>query len=215
MAGAIYERLANVNAKVKAIGKNSKNQQQGFNYRGIDSVMNELHGLFANERVLVLTEAVGDPMVEVGATKSGGRLSFTRQKWSFHFTADDGSCCTASAWGEGMDSGDKGMNKSCSIALKYALLNLFLIPTEEMSDPDAESHEFQSRQQVEDQRQRGIELLEQEAILVGERCQAFTEESEFTRLRKELEAKHGRLPDILAKEMKEQFQAFKEQMNGG
>ena len=42
--------------------------------------------------------------------------------------------------GEAMDSGDKGMNKAYSIALKYALFQAFLIPTEELKDPDSETH---------------------------------------------------------------------------
>jgi hypothetical protein len=40
-----------------------------------------------------------------------------------------------------MDSGDKGMNKAMSIALKYSLLQMLLIPTEEQKDPDASTPE--------------------------------------------------------------------------
>ena len=40
-----------------------------------------------------------------------------------------------------MDSGDKASNKAMSVALKYACFQLFMIPTEEMIDPDAETHE--------------------------------------------------------------------------
>ncbi len=41
-----------------------------------------------------------------------------------------------------MDSGDKGCNKCMSIAHKYALLQCFMIPTEDLADPDAESHQL-------------------------------------------------------------------------
>jgi len=46
--------------------------------------------------------------------------------------------------GEAMDYGDKGASKTLSIALKYALVNMFLIPTEEMAndDPDTTTHEL-------------------------------------------------------------------------
>ena len=40
-----------------------------------------------------------------------------------------------------MDSGDKATNKAMSIAFKYACFQVFCIPTEEMVDPDKESHE--------------------------------------------------------------------------
>ena len=39
-----------------------------------------------------------------------------------------------------MDSGDKATNKAMAIAFKYACFQVFCIPTEEMKDPDAESH---------------------------------------------------------------------------
>jgi hypothetical protein len=42
-----------------------------------------------------------------------------------------------------MDSGDKATNKAMSIAFKYACFQVFCIPTEEMQDPDAESHKVE------------------------------------------------------------------------
>ena len=39
-----------------------------------------------------------------------------------------------------MDSGDKATNKAMAIAFKYACFQVFCIPTEEMQDPDSESH---------------------------------------------------------------------------
>ena len=38
-----------------------------------------------------------------------------------------------------MDSGDKATNKAMAIAMKYALFQVFCIPTDEMKDPDAET----------------------------------------------------------------------------
>lgn len=40
-----------------------------------------------------------------------------------------------------MDSGDKATNKAMSVALKYACFQVLMIPTEEMLDPDSETHE--------------------------------------------------------------------------
>ena len=53
----------------------------------------------------------------------------------------DGSSVETVNVGEAMDSGDKGFNKAMSIALKYSLLQMFLIPTEEQKDPDATTPE--------------------------------------------------------------------------
>jgi hypothetical protein len=43
-----------------------------------------------------------------------------------------------------MDSGDKASNKAMSVAMKYAMFQMFMIPTEEMVDPDGESHDVTS-----------------------------------------------------------------------
>jgi hypothetical protein len=46
----IYSKIANILKETKAITKSEKNQQQGFKFRGIDNVMNELHELFSKNR---------------------------------------------------------------------------------------------------------------------------------------------------------------------
>ena len=40
--GEIYNAICGVMADIAAVGKNKKNKQQGFMYRGIDDVMNAL-----------------------------------------------------------------------------------------------------------------------------------------------------------------------------
>lgn len=131
----IYGAIAAIMRETKAITKSSRNQQQGFMFRGIDAVMNELHDLFANNGVFILPEVL-DYTVTEKVTVKGGLLYYTRAKIKFHFVADDASeVCTINV-GEAMDSGDKGMNKAMSIALKYALMQMLLIPTEEQKDPD-------------------------------------------------------------------------------
>lgn len=132
----IYGKIATIMKETKAIAKGEKNQQQNFMFRGIDSVMNELHSLFANNGVFILPETLEYSVAEK-VTAKGAILYFTRAKIKFHFVAEDASeVCTVNI-GEAMDSGDKGMNKAMSIALKYALMQMLLIPTKEDKDPDA------------------------------------------------------------------------------
>ncbi len=139
----IYKRLAEINKKITAIGKNKKNQQQGFQYRGVDDVMNELHSLFAEHEVIILPELIAGSREE-RQTKSGGALLTSLNDYKFTFATVDGSTCFAIIRGEAMDSGDKSSNKSIAVALKYALTQMFLIPTDEMKDPDAETHEVKA-----------------------------------------------------------------------
>lgn len=131
----IYQKIANILKETKAITKSEKNQQQGFKFRGIDNVMNELHELFAKNDVFILQE-VQEWTTNDKPTKSGGVNTFTRAKIKFRYMTVDGSSVETVNVGEAMDSGDKGFNKAMSIALKYSLLQMFLIPTEEPKDPD-------------------------------------------------------------------------------
>ena len=59
----------------------------------------------------------------------------------YRFYAEDGSYVEAVVDGEAMDSGDKSSNKCMAIAHKYALLQVFCIPTENDNDPDAHTPE--------------------------------------------------------------------------
>lgn len=139
----IYSCLCEINKKIEAIGKNQKNQQQGFSFRGIDDVMNELHNLFSENGVIIMPKVL-DVKRSERTNKNGTAIFTTLLTVEFTFIASDGSTISAVCLGEAMDSGDKGVNKAMSIALKYALLQMFLIPTVEQKDPDSESHEILS-----------------------------------------------------------------------
>jgi DNA replication protein DnaD len=131
----IYKALTSIIAEVSAIGKNQKNQQQGFMFRGIDDVMNELHTLFGKYKVAIIPEVVSYEVREHTTTK-GTLIYTTHTTVKFHFVAEDGSEVVTTNVGEAMDTADKGMNKTMSCALKYSLMQMFLIPTKDIEDAD-------------------------------------------------------------------------------
>ena len=145
--GAISKRLAAIMADARAIGKDSHNKMQGFNFRGIDAVMNHLHPIFAKHGVIILPTVV-DEKTEERETKNGGNLIYRILKIRFEFVADDGSSVACIVLGEGMDSGDKASNKAMAVALKYALTQMLLLPYDEV-DPDAETHEVKPKPATE------------------------------------------------------------------
>ena len=134
----IYKKIIEVMADINAIGKDRRNQQQGFQFRGIDDVRNELHSSLAKCGVFVVPQVL-DEARSTGKTKSGGDMFYTRLKIKFTFYAEDGSFIESVVIGEAMDTGDKASNKALSVGLKYALLQVFCIPTEDEKDPDAVS----------------------------------------------------------------------------
>lgn len=142
-AGKIYKQICSVMQEINAIGKDRRNQTQNFQYRGIDDVMNELHSVLAKCGVFVVPQVL-DEARSTGKTKSGGDMFYTRLKIKFTFYAEDGSYIESVVIGEAMDTGDKASNKALSVGLKYALLQVFCIPTEDEKDPDAQSPEPQA-----------------------------------------------------------------------
>lgn len=134
----IFKKIIEVMADINAIGKYRRNQQQGFQFRGIDDVMNELHSSLAKCGVFVLPKVLEETRT-TGKTSRGGDMFYTRLKIDFGFYAEDGSHVDAIVIGEAMDTGDKASNKALSIGLKYAMLQVFCIPTEDEKDPDAVS----------------------------------------------------------------------------
>ena len=131
----IYPAMIKALQEVEAIGKNKRNQQQGFQYRGVDDAMNELHGVFARCGIFCVPEVL-EQTREDRQTAKGGNLIYSIMKVKFTFYADDGSSVSSVVIGEGMDSGDKASNKALSVAFKYAVFQAFCIPTEAV-DPDA------------------------------------------------------------------------------
>ena len=136
----IFETVSAVMKDIGAIGKTSKNTTQGFMFRGIDAVMNAINPALVKYKLFIVPEVLEQTREERQTTK-GGTLLYSIVKVKYTFYAEDGSSITATVIGEGMDSGDKATNKAMSIAFKYACFQVFCIPTEEMVDPDKESHE--------------------------------------------------------------------------
>ena len=142
----IYETISAVMKEIGAVGKTSKNQMQGFMFRGIDAVMNAIAPALQKYNLFIVPEILEQTREERTSFK-GGTLIYSICKIKYTFYAEDGSSITATVIGEGMDSGDKATNKAMSIAFKYACFQVFCIPTEEMVDSDAETHEVKPRQQ--------------------------------------------------------------------
>ena len=132
----IHELIPQAMAKVGAIAKGRKNQQQGYSFRGIDDAYAAFQPVFAELGIFVVP-TVQNITREERQTKSGGALIYTTLTVKHTFYASDGSSLDAVTVGEAMDSGDKASNKAMSAALKYALTELFLIPTYE-KDRDTE-----------------------------------------------------------------------------
>lgn len=151
----IYKTINDVMKKISAVTKSRVNKDQNFAYRGIDDIMNELHPAMAECGLFVVPTVLSEQRAE-RKSQRGNALFFVRQNIKFTFYAQDGSHIESIVIGEAMDSGDKASNKALSVALKYALLQVFCIPTEDEKDPDAEAQEVKSNPQTENKVQTTV-----------------------------------------------------------
>lgn len=139
----VYQAINRVQASLakSGIGKDRKNVQQGYAFRGIDDVYNVLSPLLAENGLCILPRMIARTCEE-RQTAKGGTLFYVTVEAEFDMVcAEDGSKHTVRTFGEAMDSGDKATNKAMSAAYKYAAFQAFAIPTEGDNDADAHTHE--------------------------------------------------------------------------
>ena len=139
----IYQKIVDIMAEIGAIGKQHENVAQKFRFRGIDDVYNRLHPLLVKHGVFSSSEII-ETTRESHVTATGKTLLYAIIRMKYSFCTTDGSCVSVETVGEGMDSGDKATNKAMSAAHKYAMFQLFSIPTE-LHDPDRSSFDVNAR----------------------------------------------------------------------
>lgn len=144
----IYKKMSDVMREIGAIGKDQKNQAQGFKFRGIDQFVNALYPALTKNGVFMAPRALRHDQEIKDVVRSNGKSGVDKHvsiMMEYTFYAEDGSNVTVGPIpAEGLDSGDKATNKALSAALKYALIQTFSIPTEDMAEADLESPEMGS-----------------------------------------------------------------------
>jgi len=137
----VYKAINAVQADLARDGitKDRRNQQQGYNFRGIDDVYNALAPKLAAHGLCILPRILSRDVQE-RQTQKGGVLFYVTVEAEFDFVcAEDGSKHIVRTYGEAMDSADKATNKAMSAAYKYAAFQAFAIPTEGDNDADGSS----------------------------------------------------------------------------
>jgi hypothetical protein len=136
----IVKKLTAVMEEVGGVAKREKNQAQGFNFRGIDSVVNAVSPALRKHGVIVIPTILSCDYDTVLIGKNQTAMGHVRVTVAYTFTAGDGSSIVATVAAESMDSGDKATAKAMSVAFRTALLQALCLPTDDI-DPDAQSYE--------------------------------------------------------------------------
>lgn len=190
---SIYESLNEVAKDVMFLGKNSKNEAQRFNFRGIDAVMNVFGPSLRKHGVTPI------PMVksiERGQKQLRNSVAKTVDvEVTYRFINRHGSYVDATVFAEAFDTGDKATAKAMSVAMRTAFLQVFALPTDE-PDPDMYSYDIvdTSRRDEFLERAKKVEDVNQ-LLKMGAEARRVGAESEWQQIGKSLEIKLARQRD--------------------
>lgn len=134
---SIHQAMAAVLKDLPAIGKNQRNQQQGYQFRGIDDVIDALNPLLAKHGVFFVPDVI-ERIESARQTRNGGTMWVVNLHVRYRFYGPAGDSVEATAWGEGTDSGDKATQKAMTGAMKYVLFQVFAIATHEQAEADSD-----------------------------------------------------------------------------
>lgn len=131
----IHLKLIEVMREVTSVAKTGMNTQQNYPFRGIDGVMNEVGPAMRKVGVLAIPTVLqykNRDTLTTGDKKTREVVMEVR----YDFYAEDGSSVSAIVWGESLDFSDKGTAKALSVALRQALLQTLMLPTQEPTTDD-------------------------------------------------------------------------------
>lgn len=134
----IFEKIPAVMGAVGAVSKSRQNEQQKYKFRGIDEMYNAVHPALVENGVFIVPEVL-EREQENHERHYEGKTTIWRHvslKVAHRFYAKDGSYITCVTCGEGLDNSDKATNKAMSAAMKYALIEVLSIPTEDVEESD-------------------------------------------------------------------------------
>jgi hypothetical protein len=140
--GEIHRLIPEVMKKLGAVGKHHRNPQQNYEYRAIDDVMAALQPLMAEVGLYAypVVQSISHEQVLIGMKKTPMMHVFGIVE--YHLRAGDGSEVVTSAIAEATDTADKAGPKAMASALKYAMTQTFMVPTDEVKDSEASHPEL-------------------------------------------------------------------------
>jgi hypothetical protein len=124
--------MARVMRDVRNVGKDGFNTHQKYSFRGVDDFIGALAQPLRDHGVFMMTEILDFQ------TSVRGKMNATHMRVAFHFYGPAGDRVTATTLGEASDTADKASNKAMSAALKYALMQTFMIPVDAGSLDDGD-----------------------------------------------------------------------------
>lgn len=141
---SLAAKLAKIGKEIGALEKSGHNDLQRYDYIEYGVVAGRIRELLDKYGVAIIPEVVDYERDEVTNSKGGKGYHYVL---NMHFTivnADDHEDTQEANWlGEGIDYGDKGVNKAETAGVKYFLMRLFNVSEKGEKDADADSPEVE------------------------------------------------------------------------
>ncbi|QMP84100.1 DNA single-strand annealing protein [Streptomyces phage Alderaan] len=146
----VFAVIHGVMRDVMPVSKDKQNQQQNYNFRGVDDAMSAMAGPMRNHGCFIAPE-----VVEHKQRPRGEKGTHTVLRMLYRIYGPAGDCLAVTIPGEAMDTADKSTNKAMSAALKYMLFQVFMIPVDARSIDDGDrDHPVMSNAPQERQQQQ-------------------------------------------------------------
>lgn len=147
--------MAAIIKDVGAVGKDSKNETQGWNYRSIDDIASAINPLLGKHGVYLMLKTLKRDQEEFRSEKNyKGNITVkimtkTHMRIRYTFIASDGSKVSSIIEGTSFDFSDKGTTQVYSIIYKTLLAQVFCIPYSNPDDPDSKSLEMEQQKKAD------------------------------------------------------------------
>ncbi len=134
----ILTKLSKIMGEIGTIEKDKTNTFQKYEYLSESAIKRTIQPLLVKYGVVLIPRILSQKNHTSDKIKNGevtGKETFAELDLNLDFyDSESGEYIEAVMPGHGIDSGDKGIYKAITGAIKYTLTTVFLIPTE--SDPE-------------------------------------------------------------------------------
>ncbi len=145
----VYAAIAEVQADFSkmGLGKDGKNKFQGYDFRGIDSLMEALSPLLVKHGLIIIPHGKSHSLRE-RAGKGGKAMFHAIVEMEYRVIHKDDAnsdgvttIIVGPFYGEALDTSDKATNKAMSFAYKYMAFQTFCIPIKGQDEGDKDHNE--------------------------------------------------------------------------
>jgi len=169
----VHEAMAKVMAAVSHIAK-KRSQGVSYEFRGIDEVMNALHGPLADNGLFLSPRVLDDWRVEMIPGSPDNKGNPRQQTQAVFRVAVDvwhesgESVTLGPGLAQSHDYGDKSVYQAQQNAIKYLLLEAFAIPTAEQDMDAREADDVPVEPKEESEADRAMRFIKEEGAVFKE-----------------------------------------------